>query len=299
MSVLHKLKESLREHAPAVWRAMHCARYSERDDAPDLVSATLAGTLAAWSEGASRDTSTTVAAITAAQLARYDVPTWWASREMLLAVDRTQLPAGIEWPSIHMPYPAGVIIFPPGLVRSSTGRAYRHVTWCRTTAGEPIPIPASGGRATTTTNDAMIFTSVDPADPMLHVLTLSLDATASPSAELPEELPPVDSIQMDGDEESTMRRLARLALGIILVCHARPEMVEPGEKLNGGSRRSGVPPEWSPTRIGRRYVGRRETPGGTHASPRSHWRRGHLRQQAHGPEMGLRKTIWIEPVWVG
>lgn len=299
MTPIHILRESLRQHAPAIWRAMHCTRYPDRDETPDLVAATLGATLAAWVEGAARDQSTTLAALTAAQLARHDVPTWWLSRELLLAVDRTQLPAGIEWPSIPLPYPAGVVIFPPGLVRSASGRAYRHATWCRTTAGEPIPIPGSGGRTTAASNDAIIFTSVDPADPRLNVLTLSLDATAQPAAEIPDELPALDAIQLDGDESATMRRLANLVLGVILVCHARPELVEPGEKLNGGSRKHGVPPEWSPTWIGRRYAGHRETPTGTHASPRAHWRRGHLRQQAHGPELSLRKTIWIEPVWVG
>lgn len=30
-----------------------------------------------------------------------------------------------------------------------------------------------------------------------------------------------------------------------------------------------------------------------------HWRRGHLRRQAHGPQMSLRKTVFISPTWIG
>jgi len=38
---------------------------------------------------------------------------------------------------------------------------------------------------------------------------------------------------------------------------------------------------------------------GTHASPRLHWRRGHVRRQPYGTGRGQRKLIWIEPVLVG
>jgi len=36
-----------------------------------------------------------------------------------------------------------------------------------------------------------------------------------------------------------------------------------------------------------------------HAGPRAHWRRGHWRRQAHGPQLSLRKLIFIYPVLVG
>jgi hypothetical protein len=38
--------------------------------------------------------------------------------------------------------------------------------------------------------------------------------------------------------------------------------------------------------------------GGTHASPRMHYRAEHLRQQAHGPNRALRKEIVIEAQWI-
>lgn len=44
---------------------------------------------------------------------------------------------------------------------------------------------------------------------------------------------------------------------------------------------------------------RRETPAGTHASPRLHWRRGHFRNQAYGVKHSERKVIWIEPTLIG
>jgi hypothetical protein len=38
---------------------------------------------------------------------------------------------------------------------------------------------------------------------------------------------------------------------------------------------------------------------GSHASPRFHLRRGHMRQQHHGERNSLVKTVWIKPTWVG
>lgn len=38
--------------------------------------------------------------------------------------------------------------------------------------------------------------------------------------------------------------------------------------------------------------------GGTHASPRPHWRKGHFRMQPFGPQNSQRKRIYIKPVMV-
>ena len=52
--------------------------------------------------------------------------------------------------------------------------------------------------------------------------------------------------------------------------------------------------------IGWRYQPlRAEQPAGTQASPRLHWRRGHIRRQAHGLGRAERKLIWIEPMLIG
>lgn len=36
----------------------------------------------------------------------------------------------------------------------------------------------------------------------------------------------------------------------------------------------------------------------TRAGPHAHWRRGHWRNQAHRPQLSLRKLIWIRPTLV-
>ena len=39
--------------------------------------------------------------------------------------------------------------------------------------------------------------------------------------------------------------------------------------------------------------------GGTHASPRMHWRRGHFRRQPIGTGLIDYKIIWLEPCLIG
>ncbi len=41
-----------------------------------------------------------------------------------------------------------------------------------------------------------------------------------------------------------------------------------------------------------------EHAGGSHASPRPHWRKGYFRMQPHGPKMSLRRMRFIKPVMV-
>lgn len=55
---------------------------------------------------------------------------------------------------------------------------------------------------------------------------------------------------------------------------------------------------WSPNFIGKSYKAAHDIPEGTHASPRMHWRRGHIRLQKWGKGLSLTKSIWIEPVLI-
>jgi len=57
---------------------------------------------------------------------------------------------------------------------------------------------------------------------------------------------------------------------------------------------------WKPAWFGEHYAIRREASlGGTHASPRLHFRRGHFTNQPYGPKSTLRKKLWIDPILVG
>jgi hypothetical protein len=56
---------------------------------------------------------------------------------------------------------------------------------------------------------------------------------------------------------------------------------------------------WSPNLIGWRYQITTGSPAGTHANPRMHWRRGHIRNQPFGTGRTQRRLVWIEPMLIG
>jgi hypothetical protein len=106
------------------------------------------------------------------------------------------------------------------------------------------------------------------------------------------------------DKEVT-DRLSALMLKLLVILNSRPQLVEAGQCVrphrikHGRVKHSEL---WSPNVIGRGYHALRDDRdlgGGTHASPRLHWRRGHVRSQPHGPQWSLHKPVWIEPVLVG
>jgi len=97
-------------------------------------------------------------------------------------------------------------------------------------------------------------------------------------------------------------KLISIALKIMLVMSARPGLVTEGSCSRPARQKKGKEREalWSPSIIGASYVSHIRAPqGGTHESPRIHWRKGHMRNQAHGPGRADHKIIWIQPMLVG
>lgn len=81
-----------------------------------------------------------------------------------------------------------------------------------------------------------------------------------------------------------------------------PEELNPHRTNTNGTRtgrakcKGGL---WQPVFIGASFHPTFEPNGnGHHASPRMHWRRGHIRQQRWGKDNALVRTVWIEPVLV-
>lgn len=106
---------------------------------------------------------------------------------------------------------------------------------------------------------------------------------------------------VDEDKEIS-NKLTALGLNLLLAMTIRPDLItremvlNPTKKKDGKVVRRAV---WRPNFLGENYRVKREGPqGGTHASPKVHYRLGHVRSQRHGPGNTLRKDIWIEPVWV-
>ena len=77
---------------------------------------------------------------------------------------------------------------------------------------------------------------------------------------------------------------------------------EPSEKLNKKRRKNGRPElkPYTVIHLPAVYYNDPDAPGSrTHASPRLHLRRGHIRTQRYGTGLEKSKRIWIEPTLVG
>ena len=97
--------------------------------------------------------------------------------------------------------------------------------------------------------------------------------------------------------------LQNIFLRLILIMECRPELVETETQVvraNKGFAKSNAQDFYQPLWIGRNYAIRRDVQdqGGSHASPRVHWRKGFLRNQPYGEGRQQRKLVWIEPVIV-
>lgn len=97
------------------------------------------------------------------------------------------------------------------------------------------------------------------------------------------------------------QRLCGFAWTLVAAISARPELIVSGSTTRVAKKNNGVRHHVTvvrPAIVGEKYLIQREKGSGTHASPRSHWRRGHFRNQACGPKKQLHKLIWIEPMLI-
>lgn len=100
-------------------------------------------------------------------------------------------------------------------------------------------------------------------------------------------------------EQGFLRTVDAIALQTILYLQTYPEDLETasGKKLARKPAQAKGSRKFEPLWIGRDYI--RSMPaqakGGHHASPRSHWRRGHWRRVATGEGRKDREWRWIQP----
>lgn len=125
------------------------------------------------------------------------------------------------------------------------------------------------------------------------------------SPEMAERLFKHDAPQPTKEEDKELpKKLTLLALKIVLAMTARPQLISTGVQTRKELTKKGEVVRdalWSPNFIGKDYRIQRqsgESLGGTHASPRVHWRRGHWHNVVHGKGRALRKLDWFEPVLV-
>lgn len=121
--------------------------------------------------------------------------------------------------------------------------------------------------------------------------------------DFPADLRHLVGLQPTAEQElKTTIKMRHIAFSLVLAMNAKPEFLErtssqvlrrPGKV--GKKQRDEL---WDPLFIGRGYASEPRELGGTHVSPRTHWRRAHWNTQHYGPRPWTRdsasKLVWIE-----
>lgn len=236
--------------------------------------------------------------------AQYQMPVYYVAREFMEAVMNTDIPTDIRLSDIKLPMPAATFMLPLGVLKHPEEGNVGFVSYGYHEKGEfADPLSKRTHTCIADTFIAVTSTHEQEIPPLFHmVVTSGHDVSLTLpglSAEMQNhEFNYVSYFKGDGfvapSDRGFNNIVTNLCLRLILAMSARPEMLERG-KNTGKRLRHGLP-IWTPNVVGRHYRMKREGPatgGGWHT--RMHWRRGHFRNQPHGPQLSLRKTIWIEP----
>ena len=244
--------------------------------------------------------------VIAYQVIRYRVPIYFIDQQFVRAVAATDLPHDFALDDLHWPMPAMVVGFPAQFMQEYLGRDVCYVYAANCDAGD-YSAPALPGCPTIMVPKSKVswqFYSWHDGNLESFVSSYMrqdrVDETLSNYA-YTDYTEIKDEAGIATDKEIT-DRLSALMLKLLVILNTRPQVVEEGRCVRQQKIKHGRVKHhelWSPNLIGRCYRTIREAQGGTHASPRAHWRRGFVRNQPHGPRRSLRKPVWIEPVLVG
>ena len=265
------------------------------------------------------------------QWEQYQNPCFFISPEFLKAMLNTDIPDNFDLSDFKLPFPSMAFILPkdnPVKFRNKTTPFIgitRVNSSTKTKLGEiQMSKPIDKIIVTTSFLPGTFFAAGVQYKSLNQVLRMSPN-------ELREESHRTKQVYTTVEDAEFILLLNKLAVNIVLAMESRPELVTKESYVRQGVSKNKTyrPSVWQPNIIGAKY--RFVSPGtGTHESPRSHWRRGHFRQQRIGSSLcstegcrdpqqahlalGMcqvadckceqykpgwgRKTIWIDPVLV-
>jgi len=233
-------------------------------------------------------------------------PMYWVDRDLLIALMQTHPPESMKLADFEFPIPCGIFLLPSGAVLAPGGyevpylafntihhkevnRGYRDIFL------SPNINPSLAVGFVTREPDASSWhRNTELSVPMSEVIrapdTLILSGVQRG----------MDIYRASEEELRFIDHMTGLAISILLVMAARPTLITDGDKIRSVKHKArGKISLYNPRWVGRYYkppVG--PGLGGTHASPRTHLRAGHLRGVRYGEGRKLTKIIWIEPTWV-
>lgn len=309
-------------HNPELWHRCYPRIYQEPHKcgeywSPKLLALDLYGIGLKWQNniiGRSEQYEFQVAS----HLAHFKVPQFWLARDMAEAIKQTVPPVtGWDWYNAELPFEAAVIHLPKGILPHDNPEEGHgaFVGYARLRANDEKRSGLLPHTTYASTNGCMVLIANSSHGGHFYHWNLPYDAYPTLDLTALDKAchEPWDSAQhqsgwwytphMSYEDNSFLGRAGHLLFGALLLLDARPDLLTKASLLKRvPGKKSERPREfWSPNIIGENYKIRRVSRdlGGTHASPRAHWVRGHHKDIPYGPKHTLRKRGWIEPYFVG
>jgi hypothetical protein len=216
---------------------------------------------------------------------KYDNPCFFITPEFLKAMLNTGVPDNFDLSDFKLPFPALAFIMPKDNPLKFKGRPVPYIGIGRMQGGIETELAVITN--TKALDKIVLTTSFLPKtffapgirySHLNEVVRMNVADFRKVGNQVDEAMSPVE------DTEFVLLML-RLAVNLVLAMESRPELVSKEAYLrpsSGGKAGNYRPGIWKPNIVGARYRIVRETGDGTHASPRSHWRRGHFRRQRIG-----------------
>lgn len=218
------------------------------------------------------------------------VPIFYVSDDFIRAVAATDLPGDFTLQDLHWPMPAMVLAFPPKFLKEVTGREIGYVFAADLDAGDHAPPPWVKGLPTISCPPKIAFQVYSYERGLMEMYVASwlkrdrLNEIAGKYCYTDYTEAPPEKVDND---HAMVEKIGALLLKMLVVLNTRPGYIE-AQHLTRRSKRNkkGVPVQtelWAPNVIGFNYrAQRQDAAGGAHASPRYHWRRGHITHQRTG-----------------
>ena len=243
-----------------------------------------------------------LALLAASVLVKFKVPIFFVAPDLLAAVRMSVPPIDLDWIDMRLPFDSAAFALPRGSLSHTSRGDVSYLWYARIRKGQPYylyPEPTPLGIAD---EDAfMVFISCMDRNVLSHIVPGSSQPTI-PMKDLSNGFELIDASTLSRagfveDDMTLVSSAVTLLFSLLFVMSAREGLWERGQWTGKRSKR-GLE-FWTPNILGKDYVLKRNTQSsGSGASPRMHWRRGHMRQQPYGENHSLRRSQWIEPVLV-
>lgn len=221
---------------------------------------------------------------------KHNVPVYYIADAFIRAVAATDLPKDFTLLDLKWPMPGLVLGLPQKFMKELTGHDMSYV-FCADIPDGPVTPPSwlntlpFTGNMQTVLSEAKTGIAFNCWQESNMASYVSAYAKADRVDEAITKYAYTDFTFADQaakakDEEIT-KKVCSLIFKLLVVLNTRPALVETGQiarkaKFNHKTGAQEQSELWNPNIIGAKYRTLRQPGTGTHASPRWHWRRGHL-----------------------